>query len=180
MPRYQRLYLPGATYFFTLVTFERRRFLTSELARRCLRAAWVEVRRKHPFEVDAVCLLPDHLHCLWTLPADDADYSTRWMLVKSHFTRRCAVAQKLPPSRSLRNKRQQTIWQGRFWEHQIRGDKDFERHCDYIHYNPVKHGYVNRVVDWPHSSFHRFVHRETYPPDWGEMTDIMFEDGFGE
>jgi len=178
--RYRRSRAPGATYFFTVVTYRRRRLLCEPENVRILRSAFRAVKQRYPFSIDAFVLLPDHLHCLWTLPADDADYSTRWMLIKSHFTRRCAIMQKLPPSKSLRNKRQQTIWQGRFWEHQIRGDQDFERHCDYIHYNPLKHSYVNRVADWPYSSFHSFVHRDIYPADWSAMEDIKSEDGFGE
>ncbi len=100
--------------------------------------------------------------------------------MKSHFTRRCADSLKISPANALRRKSEQTIWQHRYWEHQIRGEKDFHRHCDYIHYNPVKHGYVNRVVDWPYSSFHLFVHRAFYPPDWGGMVDTELTDGFGE
>jgi REP element-mobilizing transposase RayT len=114
--RYRRSKTPGAAYFFTVVTYRRRRFLCEPENVQLLRSAFRAVKQRHPLSIDVFVLLPDHLHCLWTLPADDDDCSTRWMLVKSHFTRRCSVARKLPPSKSLRHKRQQTIWQGRYME----------------------------------------------------------------
>ena len=179
MPHYQRLYLPGATYFFTLVTFDRRRFLTSDLARRCLRAAWTEVRQKRPFDVDAVCLLPDHLHCLWSLPGDDADYSTRWKAIKGIFSRSYLAAGGTEGHRNRARRRsgEAAVWQKRFWEHTIRDDRDYQRHLDYIHYNPVKHGLVARPIDWPWSSFRRHVRRGLYHPEWG-CTEPMTVGGF--
>lgn len=102
------------------------------------------------------------------------------MRIKSHFPRRCAASLKTERSLALRHKREQTIWQHRYWEHQIRDEQDFERHCDYIHYNPVKHGYVARVADWPHSSFHRFVENGVYPPDSVGNPDLIDTVGFEE
>jgi putative transposase len=89
------------------------------------------------------------------------------MLIKSYFTRRCATVLKTVPSSSRQRKREQSLWQRRYWEHQTRDGRDFERHCDYIHYNPVKHGYVRRPVDWQYSTFHRYVRLGVYPLDWG-------------
>ncbi len=168
MAKYRRLYIPGGTYFFTVVTFDRRPFLTSDLARKCLRAAWIEVRRKYPFELDALCLLPDHLHCLWTLP-DDVDYSIRWSAIKGGFTRRYLAAGGTQGVRSPSRwkKGEAAVWQRRFWEHTIRNDKDLRRHYDYIHYNPVKHGLVQRPYDWPWSTFRRYVRMGWYDREWG-------------
>ncbi|MDS4040582.1 MAG: transposase [Candidatus Competibacter sp.] len=165
--RYRRSTTPGATYFFTVVTYRQRAMLCEPDTVALLREAFATVKQRHPFRIDAVVILPDHLHCLWTLPPDDADYSTRWMLIKSHFTRRCAASLKTARSPALRHKREQTIWQHRYWEHQIRDERDFERHCDYLHYNPVNHGLVTRVADWPYSSFHRLANAGLYLADWG-------------
>ena len=178
--RYRRSTTPGATYFFTVVTYRRRAILCEPDTVALLREAFATVKQRHPFRIDAVVILPDHLHAIWTLPPDDADYSTRWMRIKSHFTRYCDASLKTPRSPVLRHKREQTIWQHRYWEHQIRDDQDFERHCDYIHYNPVKHGYVARVADWPHSSFHRFVENGIYSLDWAGDPETIEATGDGE
>jgi len=178
--RYRRSTTPGATYFFTVVTYRRRAILCEPDTVALLREAFATVKQRHPFRIDAVVILPDHLHAIWTLPPDDADYSTRWMRIKSHFTRYCDASLKTPRSPALRHKREQTIWQHRYWEHQIRNDQDFERHCDYIHYNPVKHGLVARVADWPYSSFHRFVENGVYPLDWAGHPELTDAAGFGE
>ena len=180
MMRYRRSITPGATYFFTVVTYRRRAILCEPDSIVLLREAFATVKQRRPFRIDAVVLLPDHLHCLWTLPSDDGDYSTRWMLIKSYFTHRCAVSFKTARSPALLHKREQTIWQHRYWEHQICDDRDFERHCDYLHYNPVKHGFVTRVVDWPHSSFHRFVDNGVYPLHWAGNPELLDAAGFGE
>jgi len=135
--RYCRSITPGATYFFTVVTYRRQAIPCEPDALALLREAFATIKQRHPFRINAVVILPDHLHCLWTLPSDDSDYSTRWMLIKSYFTRRCAASLKIERSLALRHKREQMIWQPRYWEHQIRDERDFERHCDYIHYNPV-------------------------------------------
>jgi putative transposase len=128
-----------------------------------LRAAVRATRQAHPFAIDAVVVLPDHLHVLMTLPAGDADYPNRWRLIKRRFTD--AVVKAGAPIARHRNG-ELALWQRRFWEHTIRDDGDFERHVDYIHFNPVKHGLVARVRDWPYSSFHRYVRRGLLPEDW--------------
>ncbi|MEM9118698.1 MAG: transposase [Cyanobacteria bacterium P01_F01_bin.56] len=124
------------------------------------------------FNVEAIVVLPDHLHCIWTLPAGDADFSTRWRLVKSHFTRHCPEQYKQARSLSRRHKQEQAVWQRRFWEHQIRDEPDFARHVDYIHINPVSHGLVRAPIEWPYSSFHRFVEQGFYSLDWGKSEEI--------
>ena len=124
---------------------------------------------KHPFTIDAFVLLPDHIHCIWTLPENDFDYSTRWMLIKSHFTRHYVINKNsVNLSTSRKNKREQNVWQRRFWEHQIRNQEDFNKHVDYIHFNPVKHGYVSKAKDWEYSSFPKYVRLGLYNDDWGQ------------
>jgi putative transposase len=116
--------------------------------------------------------MPDHLHCIWTLPTGDSDYSARWSLIKRSVARFSADVTLDPALRnpSHRKRRESTIWQRRFWEHLIRDDVDFARHLDYIHYNPVKHGHVTRATDWPYSTIHRYVREGVYPIDWGGGT----------
>ena len=164
MTNYRRATFAGGHYFFTLVTHQRRRFLFDDLARQCLRNAWHKVDRKHPFDVVALCLLPDHLHCLWKLPPGDHAYSQRWQLIKKDFSRNYlhAGGREGAQSVSRQQKRERGIWQRRFWEHQIRDEIDLARHIDYIHYNPVKHGLVQKVADWPWSTYHRFVRTGFY------------------
>jgi putative transposase len=165
--RYRRPQWKGGTFFFTVVTHERRSFLCEHKNIELLRESFREVKTRHPFAIDAIVILPDHIHAIWTLPEDDGDFSRRWRLIKSHFTRSCDEDCKgvLMPSRIKR--KQQAVWQHRFWEHRIRDDEDFARHADYIHYNPVKHGYVTAPIHWPYSSFHRFVREGGYQADWG-------------
>jgi putative transposase len=119
-----------------------------------------------PFESSAWVLLPDHLHTIWQLPENDGNYSLRWSLIKQEVTRRCGGADNVQLTGSRRRRREGMIWQRRFWEHTIRDDTDFRNHIDYIHFNPVKHGYVKRPSDWPYSTFHRFVQERIYPEDW--------------
>lgn len=138
--RYRRSQTPGATFFFTVVTYDRKRILCSDENPGSLKQSMESVKGVHPFTIDAIALLPDHLYCIWTLPQGDNDYSTRWMLIKSKFTRTCADSVKGVLSPSRIQKREQGVWQRRFWEHQIRDEQDYARHVDYIHYNPVKHG----------------------------------------
>lgn len=164
---YRRLRIAGATYFFTVVTFERRPLFSDAENIALLRQAFATVKTRHPFSIDALVLLPDHLHCLWTLPEGDDDFSMRWMSIKREFTRHCPPQYKSHVCAARHAKREQAVWQRRFWEHCIRDDDDFERHCDYIHYNPVKHGYAAIPAEWPYSTFQRFVERGIYPPDWG-------------
>ena len=163
MPHYIRATIPGGTFFFTVALLERRRRLLVEHIDE-LRAAFRNVRRTRPFAIDAVVILPDHLHCIWTLPAGDADFSTRWRLIKAAFARSIPNGERLSTRRERTGER--GIWQRRFWEHAIRDDTDRARHVDYIHFNPVKHGHVGRAADWPYSSFHRYVRAGIYPSDW--------------
>ena len=138
------------------------------------------VRARHPFSIDAFVLLPDHLRCLWTLPLEDCDYPMRWMRIKSYFTRRCSPSLKATRSVALDRKRLHPVCQQRYWERQVRDDRDFERHCDYIHYNPVKHGHITRVADGPYSSFHRFVRFGTHSSGWAGDAALSGARGFGE
>ena len=137
----------------------------------------MSVRERHPFETIAICILPDHLHAVWSLPPEEADFSLRWSLIKSGFSR--DLAGDMQPSSSKIARRERGIWQHRYWEHAIRDDADLERHVDYIHFNPVKHGHVSQVCDWPHSSFHGYVERGILPRDWGghvaEMAGVFGE-----
>ena len=172
MPQYRRAVVPGGTFFFTVVTYRRQPLFAVSAARNCLRAAVQEVRAAKPFTVDAWCLLPDHLHCVWTLPEGDSDFSGRWRRIKGVFThdfRR--VFRRVPTVRSASRaaRGEQSVWQRRFWEHVIRDEDDFRRHVDYVHYNPVKHGYVDRPGDWRWSTFHRHVRDGMYDPDWGAV-----------
>jgi putative transposase len=183
MPDYRRQKIPGGTFFFTVVTFRRRPILTIPASRRLLRAAWLDVRERFPFITEAVCLLPDHLHCIWTLPEGEVDYSLRWKEIKRLFTKgylsEIGAGDRRNASRLKRG--EAAIWQRRFWEHVIRDQEDLNRHLDYLHYNPVKHGLVERVCEWPWSSFHRYVRREWYPPDWGGDIDPGLKDrAYGE
>jgi putative transposase len=173
MPQYVRA--KGSIFFFTVVLAQRpNNLLIDEIDR--LRRIYKIVQQRHPFETVAICILPDHIHALWALPEGDANFATRWSSIKSGFSRGLDAQTR---SASKVSKREKGIWQRRYWEHAIRDEADFERHVDYIHFNPVKHGHVNRVADWPHSSFHRFVERGMLAPDWGsDLRDI--QGSFGE
>ncbi len=177
MPNYRRTQSPGATFFFTVVTYRRQPLLTLPESRQILRRVIVEVRRRYPFHVDAWVLLPEHVHCIWTLPAGDRDFSKRWGLIKAGFSKQAAVLFHRPEwtTASKAKHRESTIWQRRFWEHQIRGQNDFNRHVDYIHWNPVKHGHVQRAADWPYSTFHRYVAEGVYTQDWGGANEDPFD-----
>ena len=145
-----------------------------------LREAFKKVMARHPFVIDAHVILPDHLHFMWTLPDGDWDFSTRWRLIKSYFTNKCASEYKNNISKSRQKKKEQAVWQRRFWEHQIRDNKDFANHVEYIHYNPVKHGLAKVARDWDHSSFLRFVSAGFYDPDWGVGEEIEFDVNIGQ
>ncbi|MDA1107208.1 MAG: transposase [Proteobacteria bacterium] len=176
MANYRRNFVPGGTYFFTVNLAQRSvQLLTEHID--LLRAAFRAVRRHHPFSIDAIVVLPDHLHAVCTLPQDDCDYALRWRLIKTNFSRALASGERRSNSRL--SKEERGIWQRRYWEHTIRDECDFERHVDYIHFNPVKHGHVKRVQDWPYSSFHHHVRRGRYAADWAWGEDGI-EDGFGE
>jgi putative transposase len=161
--RYRRSNTPNATYFFTVNLAERHRdLLTANVD--ALRAAIRKVKQRHPFQIKAIVIMPDHLHAIWQLPEGDADFALRWSLIKSNFSKSLAKVERINPSRTL--KRERGIWQRRYWEHQIRDDVDLQSHVDYIHYNPVKHGYVSHAVDWPYSSIHAYIKSGLLPKDW--------------
>ncbi len=173
MVRYRRNFLPGGTFFFTVALADRQStLLVTAVAK--LRMAFRTVRAERPFTIDAVVILPDHLHAVFTLPDGDAEFPLRWRRIKTVFTR-AVVADGM--TFQQRDGGGHTVWQRRFWEHTIRDANDFSRHVDYIHYNPVKHGYVANPLDWRHSSLHRFVRNAVLPSDWGAVAG---EDGFGE
>jgi putative transposase len=175
MVRYRRNFVPGGTFFFTATLVERSsRTLTEHIE--AFRTAVRQTRRSQPFTIDAVVVLPEHLHMMMTLPDGDTDYPNRWRLIKRRFTD--AVLKSSTPVARHRNG-EPALWQRRFWEHTIRDETDFERHVDYIHFNPAKHGLVARVRDWPYSSFHRYVQQGLLPADWAG--DIgRDQENFGE
>jgi len=169
MPRYTRAYVPGGTFFFTVALLERERHLLVEHVG-LLRESFRQVRRLRPFDIEAMVVLPDHLHCIWTLPPGDSDFSTRWRRIKGLFAQGLAAGERLSERR--RAKKERGIWQRRFWEHMIRDQRDHLVHVDYIHYNPVKHGHARQALDWPCSSFHRFVRAGIYPIDWAADSTV--------
>jgi putative transposase len=138
------------------------------------------VKNEYPFSINAWVLLPDHMHCIWTLPEDDSDFSKRIGLIKSGFSKKVNSRFRSVHclSESRRKHRESMIWQRRFWEHTIVDDRDFHRHMDYVHFNPVKHGLVQTVIDWPYSTFHRYVQQNVYPADWAG--DTQTDGAFGE
>ena len=161
--RYRRSYVAGGTYFFTVNLLERDKSLLVdhiEVLREAVR--WVKVRR--PFDIDAWVVLPDHMHAVWTLPEGDAEYSLRWREIKKRFSKAMPKTERLSVVRKAKGER--GIWQRRFWEHTIRDEKDYQYHVDYVHLNPLKHGLVNRVRDWPLSSFHKAVKMGIYDNSW--------------
>jgi putative transposase len=176
MPNYRRAYVPGGTWFFTVNLLRRHGndLLIREID--LLRAVTRRIRQSHPFRIDAWVVLPEHIHCVWTLPPDDADFSTRWRLIKTRFAKALPMQERRSAVRQARNER--GIWQRRFWEHLIRNDTDYARHLEYCYINPVKHGLVRRVQYWPHSSFHRDVRRGLFPLDWAGEVEPTGE--FGE
>ena len=159
---YRRLYVSGGTYFFTLVTEKRRPLLIENIE--ILREAFRRAMKNHSFSIEAIVVLPDHLHTIWRLPPDDYDFSRRWLAIKKHFS---LNMEAFPSSESKIKKREKGIWQRRYWEHLIKDDKDLKRHHDYIHFNPVKHGLVNNPIDWEYSSFKKCVQQGLYSEDWG-------------
>lgn len=152
MPNYRRLLSPGGCYFFTVNLFDRdSRLLTDNIEE--LRAAVRDTRQRFPFAIDAMVILPDHIHAVWTLPEGDTDFAVRWRWIKIRFSRAIPVGEPLSATRRTRGER--GIWQRRYWEHLIRDDRDLAAHIDYCWFNPVKHGLVRDVEDWPYSTFHR-------------------------
>jgi len=175
MTNYRRIHTPGATWFFTVNLAERNNnaLLVDRIDQ--LRQAFRYVKKRRPFLINAAVVMPDHLHCIWTLPAGDPDYSTRWNLLKGHFSRSIDKDERVSASRM--RKRERGLWQRRFWAHLITDQNDFNRHIDYIHWNPVKHGLVEQVSDWPHSSFHHYVKLGVYPLAWGHAGKFDFDVG---
>ena len=176
MTDYRRNRIAGGTYFFTVNLYDRHsRLLVDKID--ILRDAVRNARSRRPFHIDAWVVLPEHMHCLWTLPEGDHDFSVRWQAIKTGFSR------QIPPgelrSASRHEKAERGIWQRRFWEHTIRDERDYTAHMDYIHFNPVKHGLVGNVSDWPYSSFHRMVRLGVYPEGWASDADGGIR-GFGE
>ena len=175
MSNYRRDSTAGGTWFFTVNCADRHghSLLIDHITQ--LRCAFRTVKREHPFRVDAIVILPEHLHCIWTLPSGDCDYSRRWALIKGRFSR--AVPRREFRSQSRMRRGERGLWQRRFWEHRIRDEEDMARHVDYIHWNPVKHGWVDRVRDWPYSSFHGFVREGLLPLDWASEPEMTFPVG---
>lgn len=173
--QYRRAFTLGGSYFFTVVTQRRRPIFAAAAAVEILREAFRAVRKTRPFEINAFVVMPDHLHCIWTLPPDDADFSTRWRLIKTWFTKHYPDTLRPIPDPARKAKQEQALWQHRYWEHLLRDENDYARHIEYIHYNPVKHGYVSAPTDWPYSSIHRHIAAGFVSPDWGR-SEIKLED----
>jgi putative transposase len=174
MTNYRRSDIAGASYFFTVNLADRSLSLLTKHIE-LLRHAFEYTRERHSFTVEAIVILPEHIHAIWTLPEGDNDFSLRWRLIKTVFSR--SLPQAEPRSDSRRRKAERGIWQRRYWEHLIRGDADFAQHVDYIHINPVKHGLVTSVADWPHSSFHRYVRVGMLPKNWAGKGSLSWECG---
>jgi putative transposase len=162
MVLYRRNLIAGGTFFFTVALHDRQACTLVQHVD-LLRAAYADVKAKHPFRTDAMVVMPDHLHAIWRLPAGDDDFSGRWRAIKAGFVRALA-AKGISTERN--GKGEAGVWQRRFWEHTVRNEADFAAHCDYIHYNPVKHGHAIQPADWPYSTVHRFIAEGIYPPDW--------------
>ncbi|NOR71317.1 MAG: transposase [Methylomarinum sp.] len=175
--QYRRANIKGGTYFFTVNLAERNKALLTDNID-ILRNVLNQVKKQHPFQLDAMVVLPEHLHALLTLPLDDHDYSTRWALIKANFSRQIPKNERINKSRKSKGER--GIWQRRFWEHLIRDELDYENHVNYIHYNPVKHNYVDHAVDWPYSTIHRYISEEILKPDWGGKYECTAEIECGE
>lgn len=168
MPEYRRIECPGATIFFTVVSHRRRVILDGAQSVALLRQAFREEHEHHPFRIEAAVILPNHLHCIWTLPEGDSRFSMRWGKIKGRFTELFLAAGGSEGLRSAsRVKRgERGVWQRRFWDHVIRDDDEYGAYLDYIHYNPVKHGLARCPHAWPYSSFSRWVRAGVYAPDW--------------
>lgn len=172
--KYQRYFQPGGTFFFTIVTYKRRKIFISEKTINLFNESVKCVQQRHPFEIQAFCICPDHIHMIWKLPEDDVDYPTRLRLIKSHFSHHYNDKNRFGLPESRIKKGEKTIWQRRYWEHFIRNEEDFSRHIEYIHFNPVKHGLVDSPILWKFSSFSDFVQQGLYPADWGENSSMDY------
>jgi putative transposase len=175
MTQYHRFFQNYPTWFFTVNLAERQnnQLLVDKID--TLRSAFSYVKHRKRFRINAVVIMPDHLHTIWTLPPEDSEFSIRWNMLKGHFSRSIEKTERIYVSRLKR--RERGIWQRRFWAHAITSQHDYNQHVDYIHWNPVKHGYVKRVIDWPYSSFHQFVLEGVYPDNWGCMNTFTFDAG---
>ena len=176
MPDYRRAWHPGGTYFFTVNLLQRQGndLLTRHIEQ--LRAVVKSVRQRHPFKVHGWVVLPEHLHCVIELPPHDTDYAMRWRLIKMDFPKTLPRAERLSAVRIRRGER--GIWQRRYWEYLIRDERDYQAHMDYVHINPLKHGLVKCVADWPYSTFHRLVAEGVYPVNWagGSEGKLKYDD----
>jgi putative transposase len=166
MSQYKRCYQSGRNYFFTLVTYQRRPLFSSFENVKHFKIAINKVKKKYPFSLNAIVILPDHLHCLWKMPGNDSDFSMRWRLIKRYFS--------IEMEASINHRKEKEVWQRRFWEHAIRDEDDRIKHMNYIHYNPVKHDLAQSPGDWEHSSFNYWVEKGVYEKDWGSMKPIVF------
>lgn len=175
MPNYRRPHISGGTYFITQVSYQRQPWLCSDIGRTALRTALNHVRKNYPFSIDAFVLLPDHFHSLWTLPERDSNISMRMLLIKRFVTKYYGhqLGLDVGISRSREKRKEGNLWQRRFWEHLIRDDVDFANHCDYIHYNPVRHQLCEFPQQWTFSSIHRFIGQKIYPLDWGSDGQVQ-------
>ena len=175
MPEYRRVIIEGGIYFFTVVTYKRKKIFLNPEARKLLGDAFRDVKGRFPFNLDAVCLPPDHLHCIWSLPEADNAYSIRWKEIKRLFSKHynLSFGEQEVKNKSHQKRNEVEIWQRRFWEHTIRDEKDYENHLDYIHYNPVKHGLVKSPKDWPWASFRRYVRLGVYDKDLASIFTII-------
>jgi len=174
--RYRRADIKGATYFFTLNLANRKSTLLIDKINE-LRESIRHVKQKYPFDINAIVILPEHLHAMITLPKNDNDFATRWMLIKAHFSRQIPKGERVNASKA--KKRERGIWQRRYWEHMIRDEADYQAHINYIHYNPVKHGYVEKASQWPHSSIHRYIRNGDATEDWAHQEKNV-ENNWGE
>ena len=167
MVRYQRAQAAGGTFFFT-VTLARRQSDVLTAGIKLLRQSLRRIHQQRPFVIDAIVIRPEHLHTIWKLPAGDTDYATCWQPIETDFTRQIGATGDCSPRHA---NGEPALWQRRYWKHQIRDDTDYQKHIDYIHFNPVRHGYARHVADWPYSAFHRFVRQGLLPSDWGGNGD---------
>jgi putative transposase len=175
MPDYRRAWHPGGTCFFTVNLLQRQGndLLTRHIE--TLRTVVKSVQLRHPFRIHAWVLLPEHLHCMIELPTEDSDYATRWRLIKADFSKALPRTERISAVRDHRGER--GIWQRRYWEHLIRDERDYRAHMDCVHINPLKHGLVERVAEWPYSTFHRLVAQGIYPADWAGGSEGELEYG---
>ncbi|WP_394781436.1 REP-associated tyrosine transposase [Undibacterium sp.] len=171
--RYRRSDIPGATYFFTVNLADRKsRLLVDHIE--SLRSAIRKTKQSKPFDIIAMVVMPNHLHAIWKLPEDDANFSVRWSMIKNAFSKALPKIELVSDSRLV--KRERGIWQRRYWEHQIKDDGDLEKHVNYIHFNPVKHGFVKKAANWPHSSIHREIAVGNMDEDWAFLDDVSINE----